>query len=267
MSAALTLTLLSGLVSTSPSTDQVPEGMVDVVERLNEPVPKGLRFTDHTGKEVKFESLLHGKPVILAMVYYRCPVLCNLLMTGLTKSLQQLATRDNWKLGKEYEVISVSIDPGDQPADSAEKRRGMLQAMGEPKAEGWSFLTGHVDDIDTLSDAIGLRYQYVANQRQFAHVAALWVLTPEGRVSRYLYGVEFDPKQVKLALFEAADGKVGTSFERVLLRCYRYDPRSKKYEMLITRYYRAGGAVMVLLVGGLLFALWRRELLGKGGVA
>jgi protein SCO1/2 len=263
MSAALTLTLLSGLVGTSPSTDQVPEGMIDVVERLNEPVPKGLRFTDHTGKDVKFEQLLRGKPVILAMVYYRCPVLCNLLLTGLTKSLQKL----DWKLGKDFDVVSVSIDPGDKPADSAEKRRGFLQALGTPNADGWTFLTGHVDDIDTLSDAIGLRYQYVANQRQFAHVAALWVLTPEGRVSRYLYGVEFDPKQVKLALFEAAGGKVGTSFERVLLRCYRYDPRSKQYEMFITRYYRAGGAVMVLLVGGLLFALWRRELLGKGGVA
>jgi protein SCO1/2 len=261
-SAALALTLLSVLQGTTASTDQIPDGMIDVVERIGEPIPKGLRFTDQNGKDVKFEQLLRGKPVVLAMVYYRCPVLCNLLLTGLSKSLAKL----DWRLGQEYDVVSVSIDPTDTSADGKEKRRGFLQAVGQPKSDGWTFLTGHVDDIDTLSDAIGLRYQYVANQRQFAHVAALFVLTPDGRVSRYLYGVEFDPKQVKLALFEAAGGKVGTSFERVLLRCYRYDPRSKKFENLITRYYRAGGAVMILLVGGLLFALWRREFAGKGGV-
>lgn len=257
--ALLALSLLQAMPATAPSTDVVPDGAVDVVERLNERIPRGLRFTDSTGKQVKLDQLLRGKPVILAMVYYRCNVLCNLLLTGLAKALTDL----DWKLGKEYDVVTVSLDPGDLPADSAEKRRGFLQALGQPNPKdenvGWTFLTGRVDDIDTLSEAIGLRYQYVPQQRQFAHAAVLFVLTPDGRLSRYLYGVEFQPKQVKLALFEAAGGKVGTSFERLLLRCYRYDPRSKRYQAFITGYFRAGGSVMIVLVGALLITLWRRE--------
>jgi protein SCO1/2 len=253
--ALLALSLLQAMPATAPSSDVVPDSAVDVVENLNQPIPRGLRFTDSTGKAVKLESLLRGKPVILAMVYYRCPVLCNLLLTGLSRVIGEL----DWKLGREFDVVTVSLDPGDTPADSTEKRRGFLQAIGQPASDGWTFLTGHVDDIDTLSEAIGLRYQYVPQQRQFAHAAVLFVLTPDGRISRYLYGVEFPPKQVKLALFEAAGGKVGTSFERVLLRCYRYDPRSKRYQSFITGYYRAGGSVMIVLVGALLGVLWRRE--------
>jgi protein SCO1/2 len=258
--ALLMLSMLQAMPATPPSTDVVPDNAVDVVENLNEPIPKGLRFTDSTGKQVKLDQLLHGKPVILAMVYYRCSVLCNLLLTGLAKVLGEL----DWTLGKDYEVVTVSLDPGDTPADSAEKQRGFLQAMGQPNNPGWSFLTGKVDDIDTLSEAIGLRYQYVPQQRQFAHAAVLFVLTPDGRVSRYLYGVEFKPKQVKLALFEAAGGRVGTTLERVLLRCYRYDPRSKKYQSFITGYFRAGGSLMIVLVGSLLIVLWRRDLRRRG---
>jgi protein SCO1/2 len=255
MTTLLALALLQAMPAATPSTDVVPDAAVDVVERLNERVPRGLRFIDSTGKAVTFDQLLGKKPVILAMVYYRCPVLCNLLLTGLAKVIAKL----DWKLGEDFDVVTVSLDPGDKPADSAERQRGFLQAVGQPRAGGWSFLTGRVDDIDTLSEAIGLRYAYVPQQRQFAHAAALFVLTPDGRLSRYLYGVEFDPKQVKLALFDAAGGRVGTSFERLLLRCYRYDPRSKRYQLFITRYYRAGGTLMIILVGSLLTALWRRE--------
>jgi protein SCO1/2 len=253
----IALLLSSALTLAAVEPEPVPpDAAVDVVERLNEPVPLGLHFTDSSGRDVQLKDYLHGRPVILAMVYYRCPVLCNLLLSGLAKSLQGL----DWQLGREYDVVTVSIDPSETPAMAAEKRRGYLQALGQPQSSAWGFLTGRVDDIDTLSDAVGMRYTYIARQRQFAHVAALYVLTPDGRLSRYLYGVEFDPRQVKLALFEAAAGKVGTSFERVLLRCYRYDPKSKKYELFVVRYFRAGGALLILLVGGGLFGLWRRDL-------
>ena len=233
----------------------LPPGAVDIVEKLNEQVPKNLTFLDPTGHPVELSSLMRGKPVILAMVYYRCPVLCGLLLGGLTKALSGL----DWKLGQEYDVVTVSMDPSEPPALAAEKQHGYLQALGLPKSDGWSFLTGRVDEIDALSDAIGFRYTYVAGQRQFAHAAALVVLKPDGKVSRYLYGVEFAPKQLKLALFEAAAGKVGTSLERVLLRCYRFDERAKRYENFVTGYFRMGGVLMVLLVGGLLTVLWRRE--------
>jgi protein SCO1/2 len=258
--AVLPLALLLSYPGPVPNVDAVsPDSAVDIVERLNEPVPRGLRFVDSSGRKVTFGQLLRGKPVILGLVYYRCPVLCNLLLGGLARALGAL----DWKLGRDYDVVTVSLDPSEPSSLAAEKRGGFLQALGQPDADGWSFLTGKVDDIDTLSDAVGMRYQYVAKQRQFAHAAALFVLTADGRVSRYLYGVEFPPKQLKLALFEAAGGRVGTSFERVLLRCYRYDPQSKRYELFITRYFRAGGVVLMLAVGGLLAGLWRRELRQK----
>jgi protein SCO1/2 len=246
------LTLLAAL----PSQEvPLPDGAVDVVERLGEKVPD-LQFVDSSGQKVHLRSLFHGKPVVLAMVYYRCPVLCGLLLNGLAKALREL----DWRLGQEYDVVTVSLDPSEPPSLAAEKRHGHLQALGQPDSTAWSFLTGRVDDIDSLSEATGFRYSYIGKQRQFAHVAALVVLGPDGQISRYLYGVEFPPKQLKLALFEAAAGKVGTSFERVLLRCYRYDPRSKSYELFVARYFRVGGVIMILLVGGLLAFLWRREL-------
>ena len=233
-----------------------PESSVDVVENLNQRVPLGLHFTDEAGKDVQLGSLMKGRPVILAFVYYRCPVLCNLLLSGLASSLQKL----DWKLGKEYDVITVSLDPSETPQMASEKRNGYLNTLGMTGSNAWHFLTGHVDDIDALAEASGFRYLYIAKQRQFAHAAALFMLTPDGRLSRYLYGVEFNPKQVKAALFEASGGRVGTSFERVLLRCYRYDAKSKRYELFITRYIRAGGALTMLLVGSMLSLFWRREL-------
>jgi protein SCO1/2 len=233
----------------------LPADAVDVVERLGERVPD-LHFVESNGEKVQLRQLFHGKPVVLALVYYRCPVLCGLLLNGLSQALTKL----DWRLGSEYEVVTVSMDPSDTPALAEEKRHGHLQALGQPESHAWHFLTGKVDDIDSLSDAIGFRYSYIGKQRQFAHAAALVVLSPDGKVSRYLYGVEFPPQQLKLALFEAAAGRVGTSFERVLLRCYRYDPRSKSYELFVTRYFRAFGVVMIFLVGGFLGFLWRREL-------
>jgi protein SCO1/2 len=253
ISAALPLALM--VAANTPEID-LPAGAVDVVERLGERVSGDLAFVDSNGKDVRLKDYLRGRPVVVALVYYRCPVLCGLLLNGLARALAGL----DWQLGKEYDVVTVSLDPSEAPSLAAEKRHGHLQALGQPESSAWAFLTGRADHIDGLSEALGFRYAYVDKQRQFAHAAALAVLTPEGKISRYLYGVEFPPKQLKLALFEAAAGKVGTSFERVLLRCYRYDPRSKSYELFITRYFRTGGSIMIVLVGGMLGFLWRRDL-------
>jgi protein SCO1/2 len=248
----LPLLLLIG--GNAPEVD-LPAGAVEVVEHLGEKIPTGLQFVDSNGKKVRVGDYMQGRPIVLAMVYYRCPVLCGLLLNGLGKALSNV----DWKLGRDYDVVTVSLDPSETPELANEKRHGFLQAMGEPQSNGWAFLTGRVDDIDSLSEAIGFRYAYVDKQRQFAHAAALVMISPDGKITRYLYGVEFQPKQVKLGLFEAAAGKVGTSLERVLLRCYRYDPRSRSYELFITRYFRTFGVIMILLVGGLLAVLWRRE--------
>jgi protein SCO1/2 len=233
----------------------LPSGAVDVVERLGERVPPQISFINSDGEKVQLGRYLGKRPVVVAMVYYRCPVLCGLLLSGVVKGLSGV----DWQLGQDYDVVSVSMDPSENAEIAAEKRRGFLQALGQPSSRAWPFLTGRADDIDTLSDAIGFRYAYVANQRQFAHVAALVVLAPDGKISRYLYGVQFPPQQLKSALFEAAAGKVGTSLERVLLRCYRYDPRTQRYELFVTRYFRAFGALMILAVSMLLGRLWWRE--------
>lgn len=257
--AAFALATLLSVARPDPGAEpEVPlEVDVDIEEKLNAQVPKDLPFVDSTGKQVKLGDYFQGRPVVLALVYYRCPVLCGLLLGGVAKLVQQL----DWKLGQEYDIVTVSIDPHELPKLAAEKRTGFLQAAGyTDPATKWAFLTGKVDPIDELGDAIGYKFRYVDGQRQFAHVAALFVLTPEGRVSRYLYGVNFDVKQAKLALFEAADGRVGTTLEKVLLRCYRYDPAQKKYSSFLTAYFRIGGLVLLAVIGGFLGLLWRRDL-------
>jgi protein SCO1/2 len=206
---------------------------------------------------VRFGDYLAGRPVVLALVYHRCMGLCSLLLAGLTKSMRAL----DWQVGREFDVVTVSIDPDETPAVAATSRAGYLQALGRPAPDTrWAFLTGPATSIDALAGAVGFRFKYVEGQRQFAHVAALFVLTPGGRVSRYLYGVEPPPRQLEAALFEASGGRVGTSFERVILRCFAWDPASRRYQLFLTRYFRGAGALILAVVGTLLAVLWRRDL-------
>jgi protein SCO1/2 len=230
---------------------------VDIVEKLGDQVPSDLTFTDQTGKQVQLGSLMKGKPTIVAMVYYSCPQLCGQMLMALHKTMKQL----DWKVGKDYDVVTVSIDPNETSELAAKKRQGYLQSLDEVGAkDAMPFLVGNEANIAKLADSLGYKFKYVQGERQFAHIAALFVLSPQGKVARYLYGIDFPTKQVKLALFEAADGRVGTSFERTMLRCYKYDPASRRYELFITRYFRATGVALLLLVGGMLSALWRKDL-------
>lgn len=233
-----------------------PVGQVDIEERLGERVPPDLPFVDSAGRPVRLGDYLSGRPIVLTLVYHRCQGLCSLLLNGLTTSLRAL----DWQVGREFDLVTVSIDPDEPTSLAAASRARSLEALGQPADARWAFLTGPSTSIDALAASVGFRFKYIDGERQFAHAAALFVLTPDGRVSRYLYGVELPPSQLKAALFEASGGRVGTSFDRVILRCLRWDPVSRRYQVFLTRYYRASGLVLLAAVGGLLAVLWRRDL-------
>jgi len=231
---------------------------VRIEERLGNRVPLDLQLVDGSGAPFAFRSVFDGKkPVVLALVYYDCPMLCGLILSGMAKAMRE----NGLVLGKDFEAVTVSFDPDEKPAQGAERRRGYLQSMGLPDAGGaWPFLVGTEQASRALADAVGFHYAKDPATGEWAHMAAIFVLGPDGTVSRYLYGIEFPPKDLRLALVEAAGGKVGTSFDRFLLTCYRYDPASRKYEPYALGIVRAGGALvlvaLVALIGGL---LWRER--------
>jgi protein SCO1/2 len=255
--AALLVALLAAPPAHAEAPPPIPEGKVDIVEQLGAEVPRDLPFVDSAGRSVRLGDTFTGRPIVLALVYHRCLGLCSLLLGGLTKSLNAV----DWQLGRELDVVTVSIDPEETPALAASSRAGYLQALGRPPSDtAWAALTGPASSIDALAASVGFRFQYLDGQKQFAHAAALFVLTPDGRVSRYLYGVEFPPRQLKAALFEASGGRVGTSFERVILRCWQWDPTSRRYAVFLDRYFRVGGLVLLAVIGAFLAVLWRRDL-------
>jgi protein SCO1/2 len=262
---ALALALPMGQAMHKPmpptANGQLPPALqdVEVVERLGEPLPAGASFTAEDGTPVRLGDLVAGKdrPTVVSLVYYSCPMLCGLVLTGLARGMKETGLT----LGKDYDAITVSFDPRDTSKLAGERQRVMLQGVGRPEAtRAWRFLTGAAPEIKAVTEAVGFRYAYDEKTRQFAHAAAIMVVTPDGRVSRYLYGVEFPAKDLRLALVEASQGRVGTSFDRLLLTCYRYDPASRKYEPYALGFVRVS---MLGVLGGLgimLGVFWRREL-------
>lgn len=226
-------------------------------QRLNAQIPLDLPFRDETGRTVMLgDYFRQQKPVILNLVYYDCPMLCGLILSGMAKSLRE----SGLVLGKDFEAVTVSFDPDEKPAQGAERRRGYLQSMGVPDAgRAWPFLVGTAQASGALADAVGFHYAKDAATGQWAHMAAIFVLGPDGTVSRYLYGIEFPPKDLRLAVVEAADGKVGTTLDRFLLTCYRYDPASRKYEPYAMGIMRAGGALVLAALVALIGTLVWRE--------
>jgi protein SCO1/2 len=240
-------------------TDVAPAILEDVriEERLGNAVPRDLDLVDGDGRPFRLGSVFDGKrPVVLALVYYDCPMLCGLILSGMAQAMRE----NGLALGKDYRALTVSFDPEEKPAQGAERRRGYLQSMGRADAGGeWPFLVGAEAATRALADAVGFHYVEDPATGEWAHLAAIFVLTPDGRVSRYLYGVEFPSKDLRLALVEAAGGKVGTSFDRFLLTCYRYDPASRKYEPYALGIVRAGGLVVLVALAGLIGGLLWRE--------
>jgi protein SCO1 len=204
------------------------------------------------------------RPVVLALVYYDCPMLCGLVLGGLARAMRQ----SGLELGTDFDAVTLSFDPRETTKLAAERQRGYLQAVGKPgAAASWTFLTGQEPEIKALADAVGFRYVYDEKTKQFAHAAVVFVLTPEGRVSRYLYGVEFPPKDLRLALVEAGQGRVGTSFDRLLLTCYRYDPASRTYVPIALWFVRASALAVLGGLSVVLGIFWRREWKGRRGAA
>jgi protein SCO1/2 len=230
---------------------------VRIDERLGNAVPLDLDFVDGSGRPFRLRSAFDGKkPVVLALVYYDCPMLCGLILSGMAKAMRE----NGLALGQDYAAVTISFDPQEPPAMGAERRRGYLQSLGAADAEGvWPFLVGTEAASRAVADAVGFHYALDPATGEWAHLAAIFVLTPDGRVSRYLYGVEYPSKDFRLAVVEAAGGKVGTSFDRFLLTCYRYDPASRKYEPYAWGFVRAGAVAVLVALTGLIGALTWRE--------
>jgi protein SCO1/2 len=229
---------------------------VGLDQKLDAQVPLDLKFSDEQGREVTLGSLFGHRPVVLALVYYECPMLCTEVLNGLVSSLQTIA----FNAGNEFDIVAVSFDPGETPALAAQKKALYVKRYGRPGAEtGMHFLTGREDAIHALTSAVGFRYQYDPSTDQFAHTAVLTVLTPAGHVSRYLYGIEYQPRNLRLALVEAADGKIGTAVDKALLYCYHYDPETGKYGLAIMNLVRLGGIMTVAAAVSFIVLNLRRQ--------
>jgi len=225
-------------------------------QRLGERVPLDLVFRDEAGRPVALRSLFRGRAVVLSLVYYRCPMLCTLTLNGLASALSVLT----FDVGKEFDVVTVSFEPKEAPPLAAAKKKAHLDRYRRPgAAEGWHFLTGDAPAIASLTCAVGFRYVWDAETRQYAHPAGLVVLTPEGRIARYMYGVEYAPRDLRLALVEASQGRIGNPVDAVLLYCYRYDPARGRYAASVLRLVRLGGILTVLGLGAFVLGSLRRE--------
>ncbi|HZN54613.1 MAG TPA: SCO family protein [Candidatus Polarisedimenticolaceae bacterium] len=240
-------------------TDPVPRALagVGVEEKLDARLPLALPFTDEAGRETTLGAYLRaGRPLVLTLNYYRCPMLCTLELNGLVEALRGL----EWTPGEEFSVATVSIDPRETATLALEKRRSYLEDLGRPGAEaGWHFLTGPAASIDALTRAVGFAYRYDEGADQYGHAAAIVVVTPDGRVSRYLYGVRFDPRTLSLSLVEASRGAIGSAWDRFIIYCYHYDPARGSYALAALRVMRAAGALTVLVLGTIVGGFWLRE--------
>ncbi len=240
----------------SPPANVRPPGLkhVGIEQHLNEQIPAGLSFRDETGKAVRLGEFYGRRPMILNLVYYKCPMLCSEVLSGLTSSLKSM----KFDIGKDFDVLTVSFDPHETPQDATESKAKWLHRYGRPGAEqGWHFLTGPQESIDALTSAAGFGYDYNEKSGQFAHATAIIVLTPEGKIAQYYYGVEFSPKDLRLAMVQASQNKIGSLVDQVLLYCYHYDPSSGKYSVLILRVLRLAGVATMLLLGGFILLMLR----------
>jgi len=258
--AVLALALAGGWVPVAAQrSEPLPADLegVGVTQRLDESVPLDLRFRDEDGNEVRLGDYFDSqRPVLLSLVYYECPMLCTLVLDGMVRVLQGM----DWVPGQNFQVVTVSIDPKETPDLARQKKENYLTSYGRPEAaSGWHFLTGNEEQIRALADAVGFRYRSLEQNGEFAHPAVLFVLTPEGRISRYLFGVQHDPGTLRLSLVEASEGRIGTPVDKFLLYCYRYDAEAGTYAPVAMQIMRLGGGATALLVGGVLLGFWVRD--------
>jgi protein SCO1/2 len=236
-----------------------PPGLegVEVTEHVGARLPLEVELGDARQRTVRLGDLFgDGKPVLLVLAYYRCPMLCGLVLRGVADGLRAL----DWRAGERFRVVTVSIDPRDGWQEAGRKQATARAAAGlADDDDGWLFLTDRDGSARRLADAIGFGYRRDERSGEYAHPAAIVAATPDGRIARYLYGIEYPPRQLRLALLEASQGKVGGAFERVLMACYRWDPATRRYGVFVERFLRGGATLVLIVLAGLLTYLVRLE--------
>ncbi|MGA9307456.1 MAG: SCO family protein [Candidatus Sulfotelmatobacter sp.] len=247
----------NGVMSPPANTRPPRLENVGIEQHLDAQVPPDLTFRDETGKTVKLGDYFGRKPLILNLVYYNCTMLCGEALAGLASAMRLV----KFDVGNEFDVVTVSFDPRETPEMAAAKKKDYVGRYDRRNAAaGWHFLTGSTDSINALTKAVGFQYQYDAKTNQYAHATAIMVLTPQGRISRYFYGVDFPPKDLRMGLVEASQGKIGNAVDAVLLFCYHYDPETGKYGPMVANILRLAAAATILIMGIFLFIFWRMDL-------
>ena len=229
---------------------------VTVVEHLGDRVDPTLRFTDHTGKAVTLGDYLDdGRPVLLTLNYYSCATLCGVQLNALHGALKEL----DWTAGEGFRVVTVSINPGETPELADQKRDAYLASLGRGDDVDWNFLVADEDQVRALANQVGFGYRYDEKSQQYAHPAVLTFLAPDGTVARYIYGLEYKAQDLRFALMEASEGRLGSPVDKLILSCFHYDETVGRYSAAAFGVMRLGGVASILFVGGLGFAMWRRE--------
>ena len=235
-------------------------GGVGIDQHLNRQLPLNLTFTDDTGKQVQLSSYFGKVPAILSLVYYRCPMLCSEELQGLTSALKMI----DFRPGKDFNIVVVSIDPTEGTDLAAAKKKFYLKMYGHPgTADGWHFMTGTQPNIDALAKAVGFKYVKInvpgSNLTQYAHASAIQIVTPEGKLAQYYMGVEYSPKDMLLGLDEASSNRIGSPVDNILTYCYHYNPQTNTHDLIVARVMQAGGLLTFLLLGGFMLVMFRRD--------
>lgn len=260
MKRALALIVAAALAPSvaAQRNDGLPENLqqVGVEPRLGETLPLELTFVDDTGTIVSLGQLIGDKPLLLAPVYYDCPMLCSMVLRGITRTLRVL----EFEPGREFDLVAFSFDPSESPEDAARVKAQHLTDYAKPEtAAGWRFLTGDPESVARLAEAVGFRYQYIEETGEYAHTAAIMVITPEGRIASYHLGIDYPARDLRLALVEAADGEIGSWVDQALLFCYRYDPEVGEYTLAAWTSVRIAGLLTVAVLVIFLARAFRRE--------
>ena len=255
----LTVITMHGQTSNAGSKIEAVEG-ITIEQKLNEQIPLDLNFLDATGQRVQLSDYFGEKPVILSLVYYECPMLCSMILNGLLRSINTLS----FDVGDQFNIITVSFDPKETTKLAMGKKKSYLSKYGRLDAEnGWHFLTGDESSIQRLTEAVGFNYKYDPETKQFVHASGIMVLTPQGKLSRYFYGVEYSAKDLKFGLMEAANDKIGSAVDQLLLYCYHYDPVTGKYGVVIMNVIRISGTATVLVLAVFMLVMFRRDRISK----
>ena len=257
MTLLLALLLAAG-AEPSPVVLEPPDALREVGfdQKLGQTLPLDVPLRDENGREVRLRDYFGRKPVALDLVYFDCPMLCTVSLNGLASALEVVSFRP----GREFELLTISFDAREGPSLAAHKKKAYLARLKRPGAEaGWHFLTGDKSSVDAIAKAVGFRYAWDEETKQFAHPAGLVVLTPEGRISRYLYGIEYAPKDLQLALVESGEGKISSPVDQLLLYCYQYDPVKGRYGPTIMTVLRLASVLTILGLGGFVLRSWRKE--------